>query len=168
VERLGSVEQTGCDPLLRIYEGCGRAYLGEIEGANVIKIHRRSGKLSYLVYPEFENEPHPALLRSVRVNLRTRQIDCNDYTQSANPPVLHRKESFLPPSDPLHAKFARLTAQEEKHGLLDDPSGIGTREGWARRLSERGFALKGHRLVKSIGQLSPQIQPPGSEDNVGG
>jgi len=135
-------------PLLRIYEGCGRAYLGEVEGANIIKIHRRSGKLSYLVYPEFEDDPHPALLRSVRVNLRTRQIDSNDYSRSANPPVLHRKESFLLASDPRHDKFARLTAQEEKCGLLDDPSGIGSREGWARRLSERGFALKGHRLVR--------------------
>ena len=54
------------EPLLRIYEGCGRAYLGEVEGANIIKIHRRSGKVSYLVYPDFENDPHPALLRSVR------------------------------------------------------------------------------------------------------
>ncbi len=131
------------EPLLRIYEGCGRAYLGEVEGANVIKIHRRSGKLSYLVYPEFENDPHPALLRSVRVNLRTRQIDCNDYAQSANPPVLHRKDSFLGPDHPLREKFARLTAREEKSGLLDDPSGIGTRDGWSRRLAERGFARKG-------------------------
>jgi DNA phosphorothioation-associated putative methyltransferase len=141
------------EPLLRIYEGCGRAYLGEVEGANVIKIHRRSGKLSYLVYPRFEDDPHPALLRCVKLNLRTRQIECYDYAQSANPPVLHRKESFLPPSDPLHAKFVRLTAQEEKHGLLDDASGIGTRDGWARRLSERGFALKGHRLVKQNGRV---------------
>ena len=54
------------EPLLRIYEGCGRAYLGEVEGANIIKIHRRSGKLSYLVYPDFEDDPHPALLRSDR------------------------------------------------------------------------------------------------------
>ena len=30
------------EPLLRIYEGCGRTYLGEVEGANIIKIHRRS------------------------------------------------------------------------------------------------------------------------------
>ncbi len=142
------------DPILRIYEGCGRAYLGEVEGANIVKIHRRSGKLSYLVYPEFENDPHPALLRSVRVNLRTRQIDCNDYSQSANPPVLHRKEIFLLASDPRHGKFARLTTQEEKQGLLDDPSGIGTRDGWARRLSERGFALKGHRLVRINSQLT--------------
>jgi DNA phosphorothioation-associated putative methyltransferase len=148
------------EPVLRIYEGCGRAYLGEVEGASIIKIHRRSGKLSYLLYPDFENAPHPALLRSVRVNLRTRQIDCNDYTQSTNPPILHRKETFLGPDHPLREKFARLTAQEEKHGLLDDSSGIGTRDGWARRLTERGFALKGHRLVKSNGQLG---EPSGVE-----
>jgi DNA phosphorothioation-associated putative methyltransferase len=139
------------EPLLRIYEGCGRAYLGEVEGVNIIKIHRRTGKLSYLVYPEFESEPHPALLRCVKLNLRSRQIECYDYAQSANPPVLHRKESFLSSDHPSHEKFARLTAQEEKYGLLDDPSGIGTREGWAKRLNERGFSLKGHRLVRSTG-----------------
>lgn len=141
------------EPLLRIYEGCGRAYLGEVEGANLIKIHRRTGKLSYLVYPDFEDDPHPALLRCVRLNLRTRQIECYDYAQSSNPPVLHRKETFLPPEHPLHARFARLTAQEEKQGLLDDPSGIGTRQGWSGRLLERGFALKGHRLVRSKGEI---------------
>jgi hypothetical protein len=66
--------------------------------------------------------------------------------------VLRRKEAFLRPDDQRRPKFARLTAQEERHGLLDDPSGIGTREGWARRLSERGFCLKGHRLVKGNDQ----------------
>ena len=140
------------EPLLRIYEGCGRAYLGEVEGANIIKIHRRSGKLSYLVYPEFEDDPHPALLRSVRVNLRTREIDSNDYAHSTNPPVLHRKDSFLPVEHPLHAKFARLTAQEEKLGLLEDASRIGTREGWSRRLAERGLSLKGYTLVRRSGR----------------
>src|SRR5262245_37725060 len=80
------------EPLLRVYEGCGRAYLGDIEGANVIKIHRRSGKISYLVYPDFDIDPHPALYRSFRLSLRSRQLDCYDYAQSANPPVLYRKE----------------------------------------------------------------------------
>jgi DNA phosphorothioation-associated putative methyltransferase len=136
------------EPVLRIYEGRGRAYLGEVEGANLVKIHRRSGKLSYLVYPDFDDDPHPALLRCVRLNLRSRQIEWYDYSQSANPPVLHRKETFLGPDDPRRAKFSRLTAQEEKHGLLGDASAIGTRDGWARRLAERGFCLKGHRLVR--------------------
>ncbi len=137
------------EPLLRIYEGCGREYLGEIEGANVIKIHRRSGKLSYLVYPEFESDPHPALLRCVRVALRTLRIECYDYSQTSNPPILHRKETFLHPDHELFAKFARLTQQEEQRGLLTEAASIGTREGWKTRLGERGFALKGHRVVKS-------------------
>src|ERR1700676_2087604 len=101
-------------PLLRVYEGCGRTYLGEVEGANLIKIHRRSGKISYLVYPDFESDPHPALLRCVKLNLRARQLECYDYAHSANPPALHRKDSFLLPTDPRRGKFARLTALEDK------------------------------------------------------
>jgi DNA phosphorothioation-associated putative methyltransferase len=136
------------DPLLRIYEGCGRAWVGEVEGANIVKIHRRSGKLSYLVYPHFEDDPHPALLRCVKLNLRTRQIECYDYSKSANPPILHRKETFLHSDDPRHPKFSRLTMQEEKHGLFADATTIGTRQGWAARLRELGLQLRGHRLVK--------------------
>jgi DNA phosphorothioation-associated putative methyltransferase len=136
------------EPLLRVYEGCGRAYLGEVEGANVIKIHRRSGKLSYLVYPDLDAEPHPALLRCVRLSLRTRELRCDDYATSANPPVLHRKEAFLPGDHPLRGRFARLTRQEERHGLLADTATIGTRNGWQARLRAAGFALRGHRLVR--------------------
>ncbi len=134
------------DPLLRVYEGCGRAYLGEVEGANVLKLHRFSDKISYLAYPDFDADPHPALLRCVKLSLRTRQLECYDYAASANPPVLHRKETFLLPDHPLHAKFARLTQQEERHGLLDDSAGIGTRDGWQARLRSRGFTLRGHAL----------------------
>jgi hypothetical protein len=80
--------------------------------------------------------------------MRSRHLDFYDYRKSDNPPVLHRKESFLVPTHPLFAKFARFTQQEERHGLLDDPSTIGTRIGWQTRLVERGFRLAGHKLMK--------------------
>jgi DNA phosphorothioation-associated putative methyltransferase len=133
--------------MLRVYEGCARAYLGEVEGANVLKLHSFSGKVSYLVYPDFESDSHPALRRGVKLSLRTRQLDCYDYADSGNPPVLHRKETFLVPGHPLAARLARLTAQEERHGLLDDSATTSTRAGWEARLRERGFRLRGHRLV---------------------
>lgn len=148
------------EPLLRVYEGCGRAYLGEVEGANLIKIHRRSGKLSYLSYPDFETDPHPSLLRSVRLSLRTRQLDCTDYARSENPPVLHRKEAFLHADHPLREKFARLTRQEEERGLLGGTASIGTRQGWEERLRERGCALKGHRLVRRPDPVPAQGRSP--------
>jgi DNA phosphorothioation-associated putative methyltransferase len=109
--------------------------------------HRRSGKISYLAYPNFESDPHPSLLRCVRLSLRTRELNCYDYAGSANPPILHRKETSLHPDHALHGKLARLTKQEEERGLLEDHSGIGTRDGWARRLAELRFKLRGHRLV---------------------
>jgi DNA phosphorothioation-associated putative methyltransferase len=107
-------------------------------GANLIKLHRHSSKVSYLVDPDFDADPHPALLRSIKLNLRSREIESSDYAASANPPVPHRKETFLLPEDPRRAKFERLTRQEERAGLLDESATIGTRTGWAERLREWG------------------------------
>jgi DNA phosphorothioation-associated putative methyltransferase len=148
-------------PILRVYEGCARAYLGEIEGANVIKLHRFSGKVSYLSYPGFESDPHPSLARCVKLSLRTRQLDCYDYATVDNPPILHRKETFLCRDDPLHEKFARLTAQEERCGLLDDTATIGTRLGWDDRLRQKGLKLMGHRLVHEPKPSSPSSPAAG-------
>jgi DNA phosphorothioation-associated putative methyltransferase len=114
----------------------------------LIKLHSQSGKVSYLNYPDFEPDQHPALQRSVKLSLRTREIDCFDYTASSNPPILHRKETFLTDDHPLHAKFARLTQQEEKQGLLRDTATIRTKDGWQARLTERGFVLRGPRVVR--------------------
>lgn len=136
------------EPLLRVYEGCAQAYLGEIEDTNIIKLHRFSGKVSYLAYPDFDTNPHPALVRSVKLSLRSLELACYDYSESENPPILHRKETFLSSDHPLREKFARLTRQEEKHGLLDDTPTIGTRDGWRARLEDMGFRLRGHRLVR--------------------
>ncbi len=136
------------EPILRIYEGCARAYLGEVEDTNIVKLHRISGKVSYLAYPDFETDPHPALLRSVKLNLRSRELDCYDYSESDNPPILHRKETFVPTDHPSYEKFAKLTRQEEKHGLLAETSTIGTRRGWNIRLTESGLKLRGHSLVR--------------------
>ncbi len=48
----------------------------------------------------------------LELSLRTRELDCFDYAKSTNRPILHRKETFLPPGHELVAKFARLTQQE--------------------------------------------------------
>ena len=85
-EALDSLE-----PLLRVYEGCARAYLGEVEGANLIKLHRHSGKVSYLVYPDFEIDSHPALLRSIKLSLRSREARLpRNYPRTGGTPFAGR------------------------------------------------------------------------------
>lgn len=55
--------------LLRVYEGCARAYIGSVEDANIIKLHRGAPQISYLSYPEFDDDPHPELATSLLVPL---------------------------------------------------------------------------------------------------
>lgn len=135
-------------PVLRVYEGCARAYIGTVEGANVVKLSQAKPQVSYLYYPDFESDPHPALAASLVVPLTTFHIDYREYKDSKNPFILHRKETFLAPDHPLRPKFARLTNQEERHKVYDKPELIGTREGWQRVLDEKGVYHAGHRLLR--------------------
>jgi DNA phosphorothioation-associated putative methyltransferase len=139
----------GLSPLMRVYEGCARALIGSVEGANIIKLHLDGPRVSYLSYPNFEREPHPALSGSLLVDLQTFRVKYREYTDSDNPPILHRKEEFVASSHPLRGRFTRLTRQEEKYCLYDEIRSIGTREGWAKVLKDRGVQLSGHRIVSS-------------------
>ena len=138
-------------PLLRLYEGCARGYIGRVDGANLVKLHTVEPKVSYLSYPDFDSDPHPALASSMTVHLQTFRVRERDYTTSQNPPILHRKETFVAAEHPLRAKFARLTRQEESKGLYEAPAQIGTCRGWDEVLAAKGVVLRGHRLIRQQG-----------------
>lgn len=133
-------------PLLRVYEGCARVLVGHVESASIIKLQRVNRRIAYLAYPGFDRESHPELLFSLRADLQSFDVKLTDFSESQNPPVLHRKEAFVAPDYPRRDMFARLTKQEEKAGLLGG-NDIGTRQGWLRALAQGGWALRGHRLV---------------------
>jgi DNA phosphorothioation-associated putative methyltransferase len=135
-------------PILRVYEGCAKALTGTVGEATLIKFSRTAAKVSYLAYPDFDRDPHPALSTSLRADLRRLHVKYLDFKDSENPPVLHRKETFVPPDYPGREKFARLTRQEERAGLLQATSTIGTRNGWQLHLDEFGYRVSGHRLSR--------------------
>jgi DNA phosphorothioation-associated putative methyltransferase len=134
--------------VLRIYEGCAQGYVGKVEKANIIKLNRRKPQVSYLWYPDFGKDPHPALRGSIIVPLNKPKTKYRDYTNSNNPFILHRKEEFITEDNPLKKKFSKLTKQEERHGLFENTSIIGTRDGWNQELELRGLKLSGHRVLK--------------------
>ena len=145
---------SGISPVLRLYEGCARGYLGRIEGANIVKLHLGEPIVSYLSYPEFERDPHPALASALTVHLQTFRVRTRDYSSSGNRPILHRKELFVGPDFPGYEKFARLTRIEESKGLYEDTSQIGFEKGWNEELVRKGLYLKGHRLLVVRGRRS--------------
>lgn len=135
------------NPILRIYEGCASRTFGQLEQTTIIKFRADKPKVSYLYYPNFDTDAHPTLHSSMQANLSSLYVDFRDYSTSENPPILHRKETFVYKDYPGYEKFAKLTAQEEKKGLLEDPISIGTRKNWQQRLIDSNVQIKGHRIV---------------------
>ena len=107
---------------------------------NLLKIHTDQFGFTFLSYPEFDADPHPALAEATKINLNTGSILRTDYRTRANPPILHRKGTFLPPSDPRIPDFAALTKREEEAELYRDPSRIGLRVQWLTLLKRLGLA----------------------------
>ena len=134
-------------PTLRLYEGCTSGYVGRIDDANIIKLHRGEPRVSYLSYPRFDKDAHPALGVALSVHLQTFRIRMRDYSSRRNRPILHRKELFVSPEYPGFRKFARLTRIEESKGLYRKTDNIGYEEGWNDVLVRRGLYLRGHRLL---------------------
>ncbi len=148
------------NPVLIIYEKCARQNIQNIDRATLVKFQLRQPKISYLFYPDFDTDAHPALQTSIQINLETGEVKCIDYSASENPPVLHRKETFITRDYPNYHKFARLTRSEEKWGLLDNTSVIGTREGWLKYLGYCGVEIQDHAVVELVKEENSQLSMP--------
>ena len=146
------------DPLLRLYEGCASRTIGRPQDANVIKFHFRKPKISYLFYPDFEIDPHPALQTTMQIDLRDLHVYYRDHDSADNPLLLHQKNLLVVSDYPYYEKFAKLTQQEKDWGLLDDLGKIRDRRGWNNCLKENCAELKGHRVVWKKGVNPYQIK----------
>ena len=133
--------------VLRVYIGCAEALAGTVEEATILKLHREKPQVSYLAYPRFDTDPHPALGTVVIARLGQLRLTFRDFRDSDNPPILHRKETFVNSGYPGYDRFRRLSEQEDRHDLLSSPS-IGNRDGWERRLEDAGLMLRGHRVER--------------------
>ncbi len=148
------------NPVLIIYEKCARQNIPNIDKATLVKFQLHQPKISYLFYPDFDTDAHPALQTSIQINLETGEVKYFDYSNSENPPVLHRKETFVTADYPNYEKFARLTRCEEGWGLLDNTSAIGTRDGWLKYLGYCGVEIQDHTVVERLKQDNNELSIP--------
>ena len=135
------------DQELQQYEREARQLAEIVENATIIKFALDRPKVSYLYYPDFDCDPHPKLQKTIIVDWKNKQVFQRNYQNSNNPPILHRKETFVTSDYPLYQEFAQLTAEEEALGLLDNSRVIGTFQQWQRLLFDHGLDFAGHHVV---------------------
>ena len=126
------------------------------EAWNVIKLNKRDFKVTLLNYPEFEGDSYPALHQSYTIDLEKLSVRKSDYSNSDNPPILHRKETFVENTYPLASLFKEITEEGEKIGLYEKTRNIGFKQNWLRLIKKKGYFLDDE------GRLQPLTEKPSS------
>jgi len=114
---------------------------------NIVKFFKRDHKIALLSYPSFFEDSYPPLHQSITVDLEKLTFRKADYSKSDNPPILHRKETFLDPEHPEVPKFREITHEGVQAGLYENARSIGFKQSWERLISRKGYLLVDGRLV---------------------
>lgn len=132
---------------------------------NILKFYKRDFKVAFLNYPAFESYSYPSLSHSYTVDLVKLTVRKASYENSDNPPILHRKETFVRPDYKLRSYFADITAEGEKIGLYVNPRSIGFKKNWERLISNKGFYLDEEgRLKPKAARVIDINLPPSLEE----
>jgi DNA phosphorothioation-associated putative methyltransferase len=81
--------------ILRVYVDCACRLYGDPGEADVLKLHKRSGKLTLLHYEDFEYARYPRLLTRIKVALRNQFVQVFNHSIDIDPQLLVRKERFM-------------------------------------------------------------------------
>lgn len=139
----------------RVFEAI--SLLPEVDAAkvNVVKINARFERVSLLVYSDFDSNPFPVLSGSWLIESNVGTPRFRTYSESLNPPILHRKELLVDLSHPLREVWQETTLEAESIGLFENPNTIGFKINWEKLIFEKGFQIQGNRFVP-IGNASPE------------
>jgi DNA phosphorothioation-associated putative methyltransferase len=104
-------------PVLRIYVGCAEVLYGDLRDVDIIKIHKRSGKVSLLKYDDFEGKPLPELQERIKVNLRRQSIGVFDHRSVDKQEMLYFKERYVAKDHPKRAMWEEFSKRLHDTGL---------------------------------------------------
>ncbi len=105
--------------LLRIYVGCATILYGDLEQADLIKIHSQSGKLSLMCYDDFIEQPLPRLQERVKINLREQTFDVYRYGEDYEPTYLYLKSRYINEDFPHYSEQLAFDEQLQALNLFD-------------------------------------------------
>jgi hypothetical protein len=103
--------------LLRTFIACAELLYGDLHEADIVRIHKFTGKVTFLTFADFESAPLPVLALRTRVNLRAVHVDVFDHTGDGQ--LLFFKERFLDADDPQCARLVTISDSLRALGISD-------------------------------------------------
>lgn len=91
-----SADQVGrLPPLLRIYIGCAAQLYGDIDSADLVKIHIGSAKLTLTRYDDFTGKALPLMIERIKIDMRAGKVDFFEYGGEFAPHPLYMKSRYM-------------------------------------------------------------------------
>jgi DNA phosphorothioation-associated putative methyltransferase len=138
--------------VLRTLLACAELLYGDINQADIVRIHKYSGKVTFLTYSDFQSKLLPQLAIRTKVDLRTARVDVFDHTSDRQ--LLYFKERFLDADDPMRERLLLISDKLRRLDISDSvflgPSVVALRQ----MLCDSGEA----ELVCELGLDQPEWQ----------
>jgi len=131
---------------------------------NIIKFFKKDFKISLLYYPAFFEDSYPALHASHTIDLQKSTVRSSKYENSENPPILHRKETFLESTHPSAPVFKEITEEGENAGLYENTRTIGFKKSWELLIAKKGYMLVDGHLQKKNDQTPTAVHSVHSQE----
>ncbi len=101
--------------VLRTLIACAEFLYGNLREADILKIHKHSGKVTFLSYAEFDSALLPKLTTRTKVNLRTQRVEV--FNHSGDGQLLYFKERYIDPADPQCPRLREISESLMKLGV---------------------------------------------------
>lgn len=132
--------------VLRVYVGAAARLYGDVEAADLVKVHIQSGKLTLLMYDDFVSKALPRLIERIKVDMRAQEVIFFEYGDDLPTQLLYRKSHYLAPDFDHYEE--QVAFDEALLALGLDLSGFGPDEGSLLHILRAHHALvvEGFRL----------------------
>jgi DNA phosphorothioation-associated putative methyltransferase len=143
---------------LRCYAGCAAKLYGDVDTADLVKIHIQSGKLTLLFYDDYESSPLPRLRERTKINMRNQRIDFFGHSADREPELLYLKSRYMTVDQEGYYRQKAFDHALLELGLFDF-SGYGPPANvFEATLKAAGYYIRGFEIPKnrySRGSVAP-------------
>jgi DNA phosphorothioation-associated putative methyltransferase len=144
--------------ILRIYVACAAVFYGDIQTADVIKIHIGSGKLTLMKFDEFEGKPLPRMIERIKLNLRSQEVGIFEYGQQFEPPYLYLKSRCINEEFPRYSEQLAFDEKVVQLGILDYSDYGPPPKEFCKLLDRHRLMIENFDLVRT--KSIPQLDDP--------
>lgn len=140
--------------VLRVFVECGARLYGSATEADVIKIHLRSRKLTFLLYDNFSRAPFPELRTRIKIDLPQLAVNIFEYGDAATRQLLFFKERFVDADFPGRSRMEQVSRRLEMLGIRQGALGVNDQS--APSKAEFDSLLDRYRLRPDLTKRTPQ------------